>query len=76
MKIKIKKFISKCQSKQIKFEEYKKCLDGEEYQKECNNYFPCSINHEMYLQEIKKSTLSISDYKRCYINNIKSIPWN
>ena len=44
----------KSQSKHIKFEEYKKGLDGEEYQKECNNYIFRSINHEMHLQEIKK----------------------
>ena len=30
-----------------------------------------SINHEMYLQEIKKSTLSYFDDKRCYENNIR-----
>ena len=30
----------------------------------------------MYLQEIKKSTLSIFDDKRCYINKIESKPWN
>ena len=70
------KGISKAQSKNIKFEEYKKCLDGEEYQRECNNYIIRSINHEMVLQEVKKSTLSIFDDKRCYINNIESIPWN
>ena len=68
--------ISKSQWKKIKFEEYKKCLDGEEYQEECNNYILRSINHEMHLQEIKKSTLSIFDDKRCYINNIESKPWN
>ena len=67
---------SKSQSKHIKFEEYKKCLDGEEYQKECKIYTLCSINHEMHLQEIKKSTLSIFDDKRCFINNNKSIPRN
>ena len=39
MKIKIKKGISKSQSKHIRFEEYKKCLDGEEYKKECNIFF-------------------------------------
>ena len=55
------KGISKSQSKHIKFEEYKKCLDGEEYQRECNNYILRSINHEMHLQEIKKSTLSLFD---------------
>ena len=70
------KGISKSQSKNIKFEEYKKCLDGEEYQRDCNNYIIRSINHEMVLQEVKKSTLSIFDDKRCYINNIESIPWN
>ena len=30
----------------------------------------------MVLQEVKKSLLSISDDKRCFINKIKSIPWN
>ena len=70
------KGISKSQSKNIKFEEYKKCLDGEDYQRECNNYIIRSINHGMVLQEVKKSTLSIFDDKRCYINNIESIPWN
>ena len=70
------KGISKCQSENIKFNEYKKCLDGEEYQRECNNYIIRSINHEMVLQKVKKSTLSIFDDKRCYINNIESIPWD
>ena len=32
-----KRGISKSQSKHIKFEEYKKCLDGEDHQQECNN---------------------------------------
>ena len=44
------KGISKRQSKQIRFEEYKNCLDGKENQKECNNYILCSNNHEMHLQ--------------------------
>ena len=30
----------------------------------------------MYLQKLQKSTLSIFDDKRCYINNIESKPWN
>ena len=47
-----------------------------EYQRECKNYIVPSISHEMHLQEIKKSTLSIFDDKRCYTNNIKSKPWN
>ena len=70
------KGISKSQSKHIKFEEYYNCLFGREYQRECSNYIIRSINHEMILQEVKKSTLSLFDDKRCYINNIKSMPWN
>ena len=70
------KGISKSQSKHIKFEEYYNCSFGKKYQKECDNYIIRSINHEMVLQEVKKSTLSIFDDKRCYINNIESIPWN
>ena len=46
----------------------KKCLDGEDYQQECDNYIIRSINHEIYLQRLKKSTLSLLDDKRCYIN--------
>ena len=46
---------SKSQSKHIKFEEYKKCLDDKEYQRKCNNYILRSINHEMHLQELKKN---------------------
>ena len=70
------KGVSKSQSKNIKIGEYKKCLDGKEYQGECNNYIIRSINHEMVLQEVKKSTLSIHDDKRYYINNIESKPRN
>ena len=70
------KGISKSQSKHIKFEEYYNCLFGGEYQRECNNYIIRSINHEMVLQEVKKSTLSIIDDKRYYINNIETKPWN
>ena len=70
------KGISKSQSKHFEFQEYEKCLDGEEYQRECNNYILRSINCEMHLQEIKKSTVSIFDDKRCYINEAKSKPWN
>ena len=70
------KGISKSQSKHKKFEEYYNCLFGKEYQKECNNFTIRSMNHEMVLQEVKKSTLSIFDDKRCYINNFETIPWN
>ena len=70
------KGISKSQSKHIKFEEYYNCLFGGEYQKECDNYIIRSLNHETYLQKVKKSTLSLFDDKRCYINETESIPWN
>ena len=70
------KGISSSQSKNIKFGEYKRCLDGKEYLRECDNYIIRSINHEMLLQKLKKSTLSIFDDKRCYINNIENKPWN
>ena len=70
------KGISKSQSKNIKFEECKICLDGEELENECINYILKSINHDMYMQGIKKTTLSIFDDKRNYLDNIKSIPWN
>ena len=68
--------ISKSQSKHINSDEHKKCLDNEEYQGECDNYILRSTNHEMYLHEIKKPTLSIFDDKRCYINKTESEPWN
>ena len=70
------KGFSKSESKHIKSEEYKKCLDGKEYQRECDNFLLRSINHEMYLQEVKKSTLYIFEDKRCCTNETESIPWN
>ena len=70
------KRISKSQSKHIKFEEYYNSLLGGEHQKECDNCIIRSINYEMYLQEVKKSTLSLFDDKRCYINETESKPWN
>ena len=69
------KGVSKSQSIHIKFEQYKKCVDGEDYQKECDDYIIRSLNHEMYLQEIKKSTLFLFDDKRYYMNNNNSLPW-
>ena len=68
------KGVSKSQSKHIQFEENYNCLFGGEYQKECDNYIIRPNNHEMYLQEVKKSTLSLFDDKRCYINEIESKP--
>ena len=70
------KGISENQSKNIKFDEYRKCLNGDENQREINIYFLRSDNHEMHLQEIKKSTLSIFDDKRCYRNETENEPWN
>ena len=70
------KGISKSQSKHIKFEEYYNCLFDGEYQKECNNYIIRSNYHEMVLQEVKKSTLSLFDDKRYFLNETESIPWN
>ena len=74
-KNKLKGF-SKSQSKNIKFEEDIKCLDRDIFRIECNKYILRSITHEMHLQEIKESTLSMFDDKRCYINKIESKPWN
>ena len=51
-KIKLKG-VSKTYFKNIRFEEYKKCLDDKKYQQECDNYFIRSLNHEMYLQRVK-----------------------
>ena len=62
--------------KKNKFEEYKKSLDGSGYPKECDNYVIRSINHEMYLQRVCKSTLSPFVEKLCYVSSIESTPWN
>ena len=42
----------------------------------CENFVLRSVNHERYLQRIKKSTLSVFDDKRCYINETESKLWN
>ena len=70
------KGICESQTKNIKFEEYYKCLFNEDYQKECENYIIRSINHNMFMQRITKNSLSSFDEKRKYINNIESIPWD
>ena len=69
------KGISKSQSKNIKFEEYYNCLFGGDYQRECENFVIRSIDHNMFLQKVTKNSLSAFDEKRCYLNNIESIPW-
>ena len=53
------KGVFKYQSKHYKSEEYKNCLDGKKYQEECENYIFGSINHEMYLQKIKKTFIIV-----------------
>ena len=58
------KDIPKSHLKHIKFEEFKTCLDGKEYQKDCDNYIIRSIIHESYLQKVNKSTLSLFVDKR------------
>ena len=45
------KGIYKYQTKHIKVEEYKKCLDGEEYQRVCNNY----ILNQLFMRCIFKN---------------------
>ena len=44
-------------------------------QKDRDNSITRSVNHEMYIQKIKKSTLSIFDDKRCHINQTESKSW-
>ena len=70
------KGISKSQSKNFKFEEYYNCLFGGKYQQECDNDLIQKDNHEMYLQRVKKSTLSQFVDKRCYMNETENKPWN
>ena len=70
------KGISKSFSKNNKFDEYKNCLDEEEDQRECENYTIRSINHEMYLQLVQKSTISLFSENCFWKNNNRSEPWN
>ena len=67
---------SKSQSKKIEFEDYNNCLFGGKNQQECDNYLIRSLNHEKYLQRVRKSTLSQFDDKRCYIKETENKPWN
>ena len=70
------KSVSKSQSKHVKYKEYKNCLDCKEYQHDCDIYLIRSLSHEMLLQRVKKSALSLFDDKRCYINKTEKKPWN
>ena len=69
------KGISKSQAKNIKFVENNICLEGEENVNECDNYILKSINHDRYLQKVRKSTLSIFNDKTDYLDNIANLPW-
>ena len=73
---KILKGIAKSQPEHIKFEEYYDCLFGGEDQKECDNYIIRSLNHETYLQKVRKPKVSLFNDKRCYINETENKPWN
>ena len=63
-KIKLKG-ISKSQSKSIQFEDFYNCLFGGNYKQDCDKYLIRSPNHEVYLQRVRKSTLTQFDDKRC-----------
>ena len=54
MRAKKFKVFCKSQSNYIKFEDHKKYLDQNIYQKEFDNYLIRSLNDELYLQKLKK----------------------
>ena len=45
------------------------------YQQICDNYIIRSLNHEIYLQRVQKSTLSQFGEANCYECNNESKPW-
>ena len=65
----------KSQSKKNSFVEFYKCLFGGEYQKKCDKYIIRSLNHEMYLQQVKRIRTFLLDGKPCYEDTYKSKPW-
>ena len=70
------KCFCKPQSRCIKLDEIKNCLDGNDYQKESDNLKIRSINHEMYFQKDSKNSLSSFDDKGYYESNIENKHWN
>ena len=64
------KGVSKSQSKNNKFEEYRNCLHGKKYQEECKKYILRSIIHEIHLQELKISSVIYIILKLNHGNNI------
>ena len=52
------KGICKGYEKEISFDQYYKCLKNETYDRDCKQYCIRSHDHDMYLQQITKKTLS------------------
>ena len=69
------KGIVKGYKKEISFDQYYNCLLNQAYNNTCKQFCIRSHDHEMFLQQITKKSLSPFDDKRKYINNIQSIPW-
>ena len=69
------KGIVKGYKKEISFDQYYKCLMNQTYNKTCTQFCIRNHDHNMFLQQITKKSLSPFDDKRKYINNIQSIPW-
>ena len=70
------KSISKSQSTNIKFEQHKICLVGEENENVCDICILESISQDIYLQKERKTTISIFDDKKNYLYNIEKLSWN
>ena len=70
------KGISKCKLKNNNFEVFYKSSYEQIYQKECDNNVIRSNNIELYLQLLRKATLSQFDEKRCNIIETESVTRN
>ena len=60
------KGIKKSRSKDFIFDQYRNCLYDYEYTKEVSQNIIRSINHDNYMQEVTKKSLSSFNYKRKY----------
>ena len=69
------KGIVKGYKKEISFDQYYNCLMNQKYNNTCKQFCIRSHDHNMFLQQITKKSLSPFDDKRKYINNIQSTPW-
>ena len=63
-KNKLKGF-SKSYRKILMFDEYTKCLEGNDYQEVCDNYIFRPLDQETCLQKVTKTSISPFDDKRC-----------